>query len=185
MELSSLHGVRRRLHLGFSEATTDTPLVREISRKLFEDSSHAGHFVNDENKLGAALAGYLAPDVSMSSSIPEIGVVHRKLPTSDIYFLANTGNKAVETKATFRSTKKYAEWFDPISGEFSTCNTIHPVLVNLQPYESRVLVFSDEKSAAVVRSAVVNKFTVLPSPIDLSTDWDVTFAAPVPFRTYA
>jgi hypothetical protein len=164
---------------GLQQTITDTPPVREISQELFEGLDHAGHFVSDENTLGMSIAAYLKPDILMSPPAPEIGAVHRKLPMADIYFLANTSNKIIETKAIFRTTRKYAEWFDPISGEFSNFDTVPSTIVYLRPYESRVVVLSEEKLPRR-RSAAIHSSRVLPPPIDLSTDWDVSFAAPFP-----
>jgi hypothetical protein len=161
---------------GFRETKTDTPQVIEISQRLFQAAGAPGHFISDEHTLGAALASHLKPDVAMSTPISEIGFVHRKLPFADIYFLANTSNRAVDTQATFRVSEKYAEWFDPISGKFSACDSIAPVDVNLQPYESRALVFSNEKAASAVTYPPAPESP--PPTIDVSKDWNVIFPAP-------
>ena len=163
---------------GFREAATDTVQVQELSKQLFEDSNHAGHFVGDEKQLGVALAGYLTSDVALSPRTPEIGAVHRRLPFADIYFLANTSNHVIETTAKFRTTKKYAEWFDPITGKFLPCDAIHPISVHLEPYQSRLVLFSDEPP--VHRPATSRSPGKTLSDIDVSNDWNVTFEPPVP-----
>ncbi len=163
---------------GLRETATDTPLVREISKTLFADSGHPGHLVMADKALGATLAANLSPDVSTSPRSAEIGVVHRQLAQADIYFLANTGNKTVETTAQFRTKRKYAEWFDPVSGKFSHCKSIHPVSLRFEPYQSFVLVFSDAEPPADDSAPIQAIASKQRSPIDLSNDWNVSFTSP-------
>jgi hypothetical protein len=163
---------------GLRESATDTPQVREISQRMFQGAGGAGYFVADEKGLGALLGSCLNPDVSMSPRIAEIGIVHRKLPFADVYFLANTSNQPVHTQAIFRGAGKSAQWFDPNSGKFSDVETAAPVELNLQPYESRVLLFTDEKMS-VSRPDSQRNSAPLPAPLDLSANWDVSFAAPI------
>src|SRR5450759_2980533 len=68
----------------------DTPKIRELSGKFQ---------LTDEAKLGDALHAALPADFTLP---PDVGVVHRKLAYSDIYFLANTSNRAVKATAAFR-----------------------------------------------------------------------------------
>ena len=164
---------------GLLKTKADTPQVREISRRLFQAHDSIGHFVHEDRELGAALDGFLKPDVAMSPRLPEIGVVHRKLSFADIYFLANTSNQPVHTQAVFRANKKYAQWFDPMSGKFFDCDKRVTLAVNLQPYESRILIFSNQKNPAGHVDPAFLTQGALP-PLDLSKNWDVTFAAPLP-----
>ena len=69
----------------------DTAKIRELSRQVPGDRAKA--------KLGDALHAALPADFTVPA---EVGVVHRKLPYSDIYFLANTSNHPVKGKAAFR-----------------------------------------------------------------------------------
>jgi alpha-L-rhamnosidase len=164
---------------GLHETITDTPQVRELSQRIFQGSSAPGHFVADEHNLGTALASYLKPDVSMSPQNSALGFVHRKLPFADVYFLANTSNRTIHTQATFRVSRKHAEWLDPMSGKSSGCDATAPVELDLQPYESRVLVFSNEKNETAPSESRQQQVSLgLPSPIDLSKGWDVSFRTP-------
>ncbi|HTS65678.1 MAG TPA: glycosyl hydrolase, partial [Candidatus Acidoferrales bacterium] len=95
----------------------------------------AKYKLTDEGKLGEALHAALKPDWTLP---PEIGVVHRKLPYADVYFVANTANHAVHFTAWTN-----AAWWDPTSG---TDSDPHGVLA---PYESRVVV----RNAAALRAA--------------------------------
>ena len=88
-----------------------TRQVRELSRSLFPSRAR---LVADETKLGETLRSALTPDVAAA---PGIGVVHRKLPFAEIYFLANTTNRPVHGPAVFRQSSLESAWWDPASGQ--------------------------------------------------------------------
>jgi hypothetical protein len=94
-------------------------------------------------------------------------VVHRKLADADIYFLANTTNRPVRGKATFRSALAPAAWWDPVTGKAAKAG----MDLDLAPYESRVLVFSNEAEPDVPAPGG----RVIP-PVDISANWTVRFA---------
>jgi hypothetical protein len=158
---------------GLLEAESEGRQIRGISERLFSASAAVGHFVPDETQLGTSLAGYLTPDVVFSPRTPRIGFIHRKLETGDLYFIANTSNQPHHVQATFRHTPKHAEWWDPFTGGVFTAGNSNPVDFDLQPYESRLILFTEsaiqrEKTPPAVRS---------PSKtIDLTSDWKVTFS---------
>jgi len=132
----------------------DTPAIRELSGKFQ---------LTDEAKLGDALHAALPPDFTLP---PDVGVVHRKLPYSDIYFLANTSNRSVKTKAAFRVQGMQAAWWDPSTGKAAKAG----MALDLAPYESRVLVFSKEAAPATppISGAAI-------PPVDVSANWTVKF----------
>lgn len=157
---------------GLLEPESDGRQIREISQRLFRASDGAGHFVSDETQVGTALATYLPPDVLFSPKTPRIGFIHRKLENGDLYFIANTSNQAHHVQATFRHPAKRAEWWDPFTGAVSPVENPSAPDLDLQPYESRLILLTDsatqsEKGPAVARA---------PSKtIDLTTDWKITF----------
>jgi len=157
---------------GLLEADSEGRQIREISQRLFVASDAAGHFISDENQLGSALATYLPPDVSLSPKTPRIGFIHRKLATGDLYFIANTSNQSHHVQAAFRRARKQAEWLDPFTGEISAVENPTAVDFDLQPYESRLILFADSAPSLEKRRAPLRA----PSrTVDLSTDWKVTF----------
>ena len=157
---------------GLLEAEADGPRIREISQRLFEEKNAAGHFISDENQVGAALASYLTPDVVFSPRTPRIGFIHRKLEIGDLYFIANTSNQALGVHATFRHPAKRAEWWDPFTGEVSPVENPSAVELDLQPYESRLILFTESAAQAERRPPIARA----PSKtIDLTTDWKITF----------
>ncbi|MCX6628018.1 MAG: glycosyl hydrolase [Candidatus Solibacter sp.] len=132
----------------------DAAKIRELSAKFQ---------LTDEARLGDALHAALPADFTVPA---DVGVVHRKLPYSDIYFLANTTNRAVQGKAAFRVQGLQAAWWDPFTGKTSKAG----MDLDLAPYESRVLVFSKEAAPAIPAMSGV----AIP-PVDVSANWTVKF----------
>ncbi len=157
---------------GLHEAKSDGPRIQEISRRLFGAKNAAGHPVSDDNQVGAALASYLIPDVVFTPRTPRVGFIHRKLEIGDLYFLANTSNQAHRVQATFRNAAKRAEWWDPFTGGVSAVDNPSDVELDLQPYESRLILFTDYATRVEKRPPRA----VAPSKtIDLTKDWKITF----------
>lgn len=172
---------------GLAGAETQTSQIREMARRLFEGPSAPAHFVKDEDaEPGKTLSSLLPPDVSLSPATPEVGFVHRRTDFADVYFLANTGNEARSTKATFRVPGMQPEWWDPFTGK------VRPALVlarpqgattvglDLEPYGSRILVFShrQESHDSIAKGDAGSQnqpISNTPPALDLSTDWKVTF----------
>ncbi|HYM10873.1 MAG TPA: glycosyl hydrolase [Bryobacterales bacterium] len=163
---------------GFLATEAEQNQIREISRRLFAGPSAPAHFVKDENgQLGSTLAHLLRPDVSFSPPAPEIGFVHRSASFAQIYFLANTGNVRQSVKATFRVEGMGAEWWDPVTGkampaEITAQNAgATTVALDLEPYGSRVLVFSKRPASPQAARAP----SVASRDLDLSAGWRVSF----------
>ncbi|WP_189484991.1 glycosyl hydrolase [Asticcacaulis endophyticus] len=88
-----------------------------------------------ESDLSAKLVTLTTPDVI--GLTPEVGFVHRKLNDSDLYFVANTGNRAVTLPLKFRAGSS-GQWWNPID---ATAHIWGGEPVTLAPYESRLFVF--------------------------------------------
>jgi hypothetical protein len=86
----------------------------------------AKYTLTEESKLADALHSAAPRDWNLP---PEIGVVHRKLAYSDVYFIANTSNHAVRFSAWPK-----AGWWDPSTGKEGDPHGV------LAPYESRIVV---------------------------------------------
>jgi hypothetical protein len=159
--------------LGFRETGNDGKQIEEISQRLFKVNGAAGHFVEDENQLGTALASYLKPDANFSPQAPAVGFIHRKLADGDLYFVANTDNRPHRLQASFRGGASHAEFWDAFTGEISAVEDPAKIDLNLQPYESKLIFFTDTSSAPHhnPKSPPNSKSAT----IDLATDWKVTF----------
>jgi hypothetical protein len=110
------------------------------------------------------LPSLLQPD--FLTGAPAIGFIHRKLDDADIYFVANTGNQPVHTKAVLRAPKAAGEWMDPFNGEL-TAALPGNLTLDLEPYESRVLILGAQVAPAEPPSER--------QPVDISAGWKVTF----------
>ena len=130
---------------GLVEAEADSRGIQEVSQRLFRASGATGHFVADETQLGARLEALLTPDVVFSPRAPRVGFIHRKLATGDLYFIANTSNQSHHVQATFRNQAKHAQFLNPFTGEVFGVENPNAVDINLQPYESRILLFTDSE----------------------------------------
>lgn len=132
----------------------DTPKLRALA---------AGFALTEETKLGEAMNAKLAADVAAA---PEIACIHRKLPEGELYFVVNTANHAVRSKAVFRVSGLNPQWWDPFTGKVTAAESTN---LDLAPYESRVLVFAKEKLPAP------GPHTATAQLVDLSGGWKVTF----------
>ncbi|MDW5266892.1 MULTISPECIES: glycosyl hydrolase [Acidobacteriaceae] len=145
------------------------PEITSLSQELF--TAAKGSLVPDDSALATALHNAAAPDFEVTSGKDEIGFIRRKLPTSDIYFVANTGNHPIDTTATFATAHKFGEQWNPASGEASSTAS-NNVQLHLAPYESRIFLFSNtDPKAPAPRTAPTTQLA------DLSGNWQVRFAA--------
>jgi len=146
---------------GLKESESDTPKIRELARGL--------RVLDDESKLGTALHAAVPRDLTAP---PEIGFVHRKLDYADVYFLANTSNHAVHGDVSFRAAANTAGSWDAMTGEIWK-DAGH---LDLAPYESRVVVFSQDRPA--------DRNSDRPAPgssaPEFNAGWQVTFEGSTP-----
>jgi alpha-L-rhamnosidase len=148
------------------------PELTGLSKELF--NSTASSFVPNEAALAAALSRAAQPDFQLPAgdTVPrsQLGFIRRKLPTADVYFVANTGNRPIATTASFATTHPYGQAWDPDSTAASPASA-ESFPIRLAPYESRVFVFGG--SAAAPAPAAAGRTT----SVDLSSAWEVTFPA--------
>ena len=167
-------------------APTVPPGLKE--QGLFEGPAPRGLLLSDQTPgLAASLLKVRPADVALSPPAPAIGFVHRTTGFAEIYFLANTGNAAEHTLATFRVRGLEPEWWDAFAGTTEAApfqigaDGAITVALDLEPYESRILVFSKDPPA---HSPAAPQPSRIPAPVDPSTGWRVSFgeAQPVAFR---
>jgi len=111
-----------------------------------------------------------APDMALSPATPEIGFIHRKFSRANLYFVANTSNESKHVRAQFRDTAKYAEMWDGFSGDSSGIPDPRNIELDLAPYESRIIFFSDSATVPLQHAQPPQRQTVL---ADLSQQWRV------------
>ncbi|MDQ3653049.1 MAG: glycoside hydrolase [Acidobacteriota bacterium] len=169
---------------GFMSTEAEQRQIQELARGLFEGTSAPAHFVADEKtQLGGKLTSLLRPDVALSPSVAEIGHIHRRTADSEIYYIANTSSVRRNVEATFRVEGMQPELWDPMTGHMSPMSAQagqrggSTIPLDLEPYGSRVLVFSKRASTARFATQPLAKGTTNApvAPIDLTTNWRVTF----------
>lgn len=171
---------------GFRTSDTERAEVKSIAARLFGAANARVKFAANEDDLGAILKGLLQPDAAISPAVKDFGVVHRQTEDADIYFVANTTNQKHNAQITFRAGGQ-AEIWDAMNGQISAANVIKQtatkqlaktttVLLDFEPYQSRVVVFSKRKSTQPksIQPRTPVTANVVP-PIDISADWKVSF----------
>jgi len=101
---------------GLMHAEEDSHVSRNCRIRCFRAASLPRIFLRTKTQLGADLAKYAAPDMTLSPRTPEIGFIHRKLSGGDLYFVANTANEARQVRAQFRNAARHAEAWDAFTG---------------------------------------------------------------------
>jgi alpha-L-rhamnosidase len=161
---------------GLLNAEAESLQIQQISQRLFRSAGAKGHILEDERDLGRVLASCQKPDVVFSPSSPEIGFIHRKLDTGDLYFVANTANHKVRGVAKFREAKAAAELWDPFTGRISPIARAAPIDLSLEPYQSRLIFFSNTLTSSAPRQQRLRNSGARSREIDLSGDWNLTFS---------
>jgi alpha-L-rhamnosidase len=164
---------------GLKASDSDHGLIKETSQRLFASANAPARLVQD---VAASFLDTIrkvsTPDVSLSAGARDIGYIHRQTSDAEIYFLANTSNAKQSVKATFRTEGMKAELWDPFTGTVAAASIEKSgqgtaVTLDLEPYASRVLVFSKRSLPATK----VNEANASPLTVDLSTDWQVSFGS--------
>ena len=109
---------------GFKATEEDQKTVGTISEQLFKSPNAPGIFIQSDKALGETIAKRLSPDVGLEPASPDIGFVHRKSDSDEIYFIANTANSAINVKATFRIDGMKPELWDPMTGKVTSADII-------------------------------------------------------------
>ena len=151
---------------GYKDAGAATARVKQISESLFRGQIATAHFVEDEHALGATLAKVMKPDFVAEPAAPEIGFIHRHLESGDLYFVANTSNRRRTVDAKFRAGGKFGEEWDPFTGDVKGLADTSRLELKLEPYESRLLYFSNGPLTLAAKTAIAAG-----KRIELSGDW--------------
>src|SRR5258706_1672855 len=161
--------------------------VPETTRRFLADYARAGGTVIavrripdgewpslkvvSEAELSGRLAAATAPDVAFDPAATDVGLVHRRLPDADVYFVANTGNAPRRVTARFRAQRPQAEMWNALTGVVERVDVTEAGLaLDLEPYGSRIVAFrSDTSDAPVARKTSVT------AAEDLRSGWTVSF----------
>ncbi len=154
---------------GYRDAAAISGRVKQISDSLFHHQAATAHFVEDEHLLGATLSASLHPDFVAKPATPQIGFIHRRLESGDLYFVVNTSNLERTILASFRAGGSHAELWDPFTGNTTGLPDPKRVELKLEPYESRLIYFSDLPLSPITASSRDES-----AKVDISHDWQVT-----------
>lgn len=171
---------------GYLTSEAERRQFNESLQKLFAGEKPPAYFVADDRQLGEKLASLLQPDVKLSPAAPGIGFIHRRAPEADIYFLVNSTSERLSVDATFRVVhNQVVAWnpFDggivPLTARFDASGA--GLSLQFEPYESKLLVFSRRASSPANES----RPATLPAPLELSSDWRVSFDSGGQPQTFA
>ena len=130
--------------------------------------------VTDTEQLAVTLNRLVTPDLQLiqtaAATRDVVGFIRRHLPTTDIYFIANTSNHPVNTAATFTTSHRFAQQIDPDS-TISTPASAIAQPIHLAPFESRIFIFSDTPTTTKPLPPAAPATQLA----DLSTDWKINF----------
>ena len=155
---------------GLRDAAATSAEVSRLSQAIFANAEKAQVIAKDED-LGVALRRVIAADLQLSNGSLDVGFLHRKLNDADIYFVANTSNHKIKSVATFSGAHRYISFWDAFAGD-AYANHTKDIVLNLAPYESRVIVFSD---APIGKAQEIHDNST--KVIDrLTDDWTLKFA---------
>ena len=128
--------------------------------------------IADPSQLGEALHHEASPDFQLFSADDaaknQIGFIRRKLLSADIYFVVNTSNRSINATATFATTHKFAEQWNPDTA-VATAAQSSSQPIHLAAYQSRIFVFSNDPQTSATTPNPTKEIA------DLSNDWRVSF----------
>jgi hypothetical protein len=149
------------------------PAIQSISTQLFHNTNHRGTLLPSLTQLPEALHDALPPDIAVTGQINDLGFIHRKLPTSDIYFIVNSSNQPVHSTIRFHAPHPSTESWSPdtAANDLIANRANAEIPLNLAPYESRIFVLSDNSSTPPPASP---HLTEQPA-ITLNVGWQIKF----------
>ena len=148
-----------------------SPEIAELSKAIM--------LVPTTNELEKALDDVGDPDFQLTTADLHtkevVGFIRRKLPTADIYFVANTSNQPIQATVVFDTTHRDGEQWDPETGRAAHV-TASNLPLNLAPYESRVFIFAHYTESQPPHRSPTDSASMTPLA-DLSSNWQVTFTS--------
>ena len=146
-----------------------TPTVRQKVEQLRQAGvpvwdPHSGMSLSEALK-----AADVVPDVNMPAA-KNIYFCHRRTDNEDIYFIVNYNDTIVSSPTTFHSTYKYAERWNPLTGERRKLTSN---VLTLSPRESCFIIISNTPSVA---SAIPAKYM---AEKQITGPWKVHFESSI------
>lgn len=167
---------------GMKATEAEQSEVKSIVARLFDGTNPNVKFVQTDEEAGTVLKTILQPDAAISPLAKDFGFVHRQTEDSDIYFVANTSNVKKNVEVSFRNSGNQAEIWNAMDGKSTAANVKSQtkdatnILLNFEPYQSHVVIFSKRKTALPKVQTVISALTAM----DLNADWEVSFGKNAP-----
>ena len=137
-----------------------------------------GNILNGVSMQEALNLLHIIPDVALADR--NVLYAHRTTKESEIYFLTNQTNQAVNIVPAFRVTGKQPEWWDAVSGatrnlpEFSQTEETTIVPIQLEPYQSGFVIFKNKANTLMPTNNISN-FPDAKVITTISAPWKVKF----------
>ncbi|MDQ3063506.1 MAG: glycoside hydrolase [Acidobacteriota bacterium] len=167
---------------GMKATEAEKAEVKSIAARLFDGTNPKVKFVQTDEEAGIVLKTILQPDAAFSPDAKNFGFVHRQTEDADIYFVANTSNVKKNVEISFRNSGNQAEIWNAMNGKSAAANVKSQtkdatnILLNFEPYQSHVVIFSKRKTAPPKIQTAISAA----SAIDLNSDWNVTIGKNAP-----
>ena len=160
---------------GFKATGEQHAHVARAAETLLGGQHPGGLFVEQDAETGTRLATQIEPDVRWHASASDVGFVHRRVGDADVYFLANTGNRAVTATATLRAGRDVQRW-DAVSGDrvrvaSTGAGTGGAIGVSLAPYESAFYIVTDDGGARTAAAAAPSSCEPRGGRVDMAQGW--------------
>jgi|SRR5579875_3765280 len=135
-------------------------------------------FVKDETaNLAKALHEAEPPDIDVVGGLPEIGFIHRRDGSHDIYFISNFTPTQRKLSASFRVGNRTPEFWDPMTGKISKASRFRYqgnrtiVDLDLESYGSKFIVFGNDRAAPPPSKPAPSQ--KLQPPLRLTNLWEL------------
>ncbi len=164
--------------------------IAAISKKLFQSNNHKGVQIASILDLADTFHHELKPDVEATGQVSGLGFIHRSLTSSDIYFVVNTSNQAIDGSIQFRSPRPIIQAWSPDSGDILQTvsrSDAGGIPLMLAPYESRIYIVADkvesenEDSGRAASSSLSHTYEKIS---DLYSGWKIKFTDGVPAQAF-
>jgi hypothetical protein len=156
--------------LHFAEISAE---VSRTAHALFDNPNSQVKYIPSTQALGDTLHKMVQPGMQLTPVAPLVGFIRRRLPSADIYFIANTSNVTVNTLARLRSRYHTGTWLNPYSGKATPAFSRNGAwTLHLPPYGSTILLLHNGTSPPTVAPMQ----TTGQQTLDLSHNWTVDFS---------
>jgi hypothetical protein len=148
---------------GLKNRTVDDAKVRALAERMFGPAGDclflpadpAAALAPRRQRLPALMAKRVPPDVVFHPPDPDVGFVHRRTESEDIYFLANVSPQAKRFRARFRAAGRAPTLYD---AETASTRPLYPlrteVELSLGPWGSSFVVLRDAPAHTIVAANV-------------------------------